>query len=160
MKAPKRTLVIALISAITLPLLYSSSASAMDRRSFNYWEQSGYMRNAVKHYGKRYVSCHHKVYRHVYYTKPVVAACTTSQTLQPLPTYVCCKLSGKHGVAWRNNWVSGSCRAANPYAVQSSGCGFNSPVYGTGAPILQRGQCQFTSRTSMLDSLHGYYYYK
>lgn len=135
---------ITLLAVFLVPLLFATEASAYDRRSFNYWEQSGFTRVQAKYYHK-HSCCTKKGYWVKRSVPAVVAACTTSVTIQPLPTYVCCKKVNRHGYGWRNTWVSGACRAADPYARYDRGCTINSPVYGTGAPIAQRGQCQFSN---------------
>lgn len=116
--------------------------------SFNYWQESGFTRHDHPD-GYYFYRHHHRYYSYMHRVYPVVvAACTTSQTIQPLPTYVCCELESKGGHhIWRDTWVSGSCKAANMRAYHDEGCTMNSPVYGTGAPILQRGQCQFSNTT-------------
>lgn len=150
----RNALVLTLVAAVVAPTLMSSPANALDRRSFNYWEQSGFTRSQT--YVVKHRSCCGGTYYKRYAVPVVVAACTTSTTIQPLPTYVCCQQRGKHGVAWRNHWVSGSCAAASPYAYYSKGCTMDSPVHDTGVPILQRGQCQF-STIAKYSSYYGYY---
>lgn len=75
-----------------------------------------------------------------------MAMCTTGGTHIPLPRYVCCQLLDKKGYQiWGNQWVAGSCKKAHPYAIYDLGCRKNSPVYGTGKPIV--GTCQFSHIT-------------
>lgn len=141
---------ITLLGVFLVPLFLASQANA-DPRSFNYWQENGFTRVQGK-YVHKHSCCTKKGYWVRRGVPAVVAACTTSVTIQPLPTYVCCKMVNRKGQGWRNTWVSGACRAASPYAKYDGGCTINSPVYGTGAPILQRGQCQFSN------SMHHYSY--
>lgn len=132
---------ILLLAAFFVPLSVALEVSAHGS-SYNYWKQNGFTRVQYV-YKHKHSCCSKKGYWVKHRVPVVVAACTTSVTLQPLPTYVCCKGVDNSG-RWRNNWVSGSCKAAG-YATFSRGCTIDSPVYGTGAPILQRGQCQFSN---------------
>lgn len=125
---PTRRKILTLGLMFAIPFLLATQANA---HQFNFWENSdGYTYSRV--------------------IPVVVAACTTMTPYYPvpLPTYVCCKLKNdRHSYAWRNTWVSGTCKAADVHARYDWGCDMNSPVYGTNAPIL--GYCQITSRTIM-----------
>lgn len=157
MKAVTKKVILGLAVMLLAPMLVSQANAG---RSFNYWDEQGMTRKPVYHYGHRHACCcnKHHTCRNVYRSAPVVAACTTSVSNKPLPTYVCCSLLSRKGhYVWRNTWVSGSCAVANPYARQDSGCRMNSPVYDTGLPIPQQGSCQFTGKTAMSKG-YGYYY--
>lgn len=77
-----------------------------------------------------------------------VAMCTTAipNVNMPIQPYVCCQLLDKNGHhVWRDTWVFGSCKNADPYATRDMGCKTDSSVYGTNMPIL--GSCQFSDST-------------
>jgi hypothetical protein len=78
------------------------------------------------------------------------AVCSTIVTNMPLPTYVCCELydTKHHRHIFRDQWVAGSCKNANPYATFDMGCRTDSLVYGTNEPIPPiAGFCQFSHST-------------
>lgn len=85
------------------------------------------------------------------------ANCVTHATKAPLPQYVCCKKYGRHGrLLWQNTWVPGSCWEFGA-RKDRIGCGVDSPVLGTGAPIM--GSCQFSHTTLGHMYYPGPYYY-
>lgn len=89
--------------------------------------------------------CHKK---YVFVEKRYVptATCNANSSLNQYPQYVCCELLSRHGHhIWRDTWVAGSCKNADPRAHYDMGCDITSPVYTTGAPIL--GACQFSYST-------------
>lgn len=76
------------------------------------------------------------------------ALCTTAipNVNMPVQPFVCCQLLNREGHhIWRDTWVFGSCKNANPGAIYDMGCKTYSPVYRTGMPI--QASCQFSHST-------------
>lgn len=129
--------------AITVTLVIVASALLATQASARY--PNDYF--PVKYMGYNYVMGYGGHKHRLYWDVVPVAICSTATTHSPLPNYVCCELENHEKHVWRDTWVSGSCKNADPRAYSDMGCNIDSPVYTTGKPIV--GNCQFSSSTGI-----------